>query len=205
MIALGTRPAAGDHWFQRWLNGEADHVQQYTAVRNDPIDAYSSWLAANPALPFLPSLERTIRREAGRALRSPEKLAAFRALRLNLGTADTVGNPLLEPETWARCEADELPERAGPYCLGADLGDGAAMSALAAYWPGSGRLEALAAFPAIPGLRERGLHDAVGSLYSDLHRSGGLILTPGRAVSVPALLGRALAPSGGCSGGPIPG
>ena len=104
-----------------------------------------------------------------------------------------LGSPLLEPETWARCETDTLPERAGPFVLGADLGDGAAMSALAAYWLQTGRLECLAAFPEIPGLKARGLSDGVGSLYRDIAKDGGLIVTPGRAVDVGALLRRGLA------------
>ena len=65
-------------------------------------------------------------------------------------------------------------------------------SAAAGYWPSTGRLEALAAFPAVPDLAERGLRDGVGRLYMDMTSRDELIMTPGRAVSVEALLLEAL-------------
>ena len=39
------------------------------------------------------------------------------------------------------------------------------MSAVVALWPSTGRLEAWAAFPATPNLKERGEADGVGALY----------------------------------------
>ena len=56
-------------------------------------------------------------------------------------------------------------ERAGRPTWGTDLGTSAAQSAIAAYWPASGPLEAVAAFPEEPSLAERGLRDGVGRLY----------------------------------------
>ena len=120
-------------------------------------------------------------------------LSAFRALRLNQGVSDVRQNTLLEAGSWARIEADDLPNRAGPYVLGLDLSDGAAMAGSAGYWPTTGRLDAVAAFPEVPDLRERGLSDGVGRLYVDMANRGELIVTSGRAVSVEALLGEVLA------------
>jgi hypothetical protein len=48
------------------------------------------------------------------------------------------------------------------------------MSAAAGYWPSGGELEALAVFPEIPSLAERGLRDGVGRLYQDMHARGEL-------------------------------
>ena len=48
---------------------------------------------------------------------------------------------------------------------GVDLGTSAAMSAVSAYWPATGRSETLAAFPDKPDLLERGKKDGVGDLY----------------------------------------
>ena len=59
--------------------------------------------------------------------------------------------------------------------LGIDLGQNAAMSAAAGYWPATGTLEALAVFPEVPGLAERGLQDGVGRRYQDVARRGELI------------------------------
>ena len=144
----------------------------------------------------MPDLLETIRDEADKARADPSLLPAFRALRLNMGVSDVLVNTLIDAGSWERVEADDLPDRAGPYALGMDLGDGAAMSAAAAYWPATGRLEAVAAFPEEPGLSDRGLRDGVGRLYLDMARRGELIVTAGQAVSVEALLGEVLARGG---------
>ena len=118
-------------------------------------------------------------------------LAAFDALRLNLGTADTVTSVLLEAGTWARIEGDA--QREGAPVWGIDLGTSAAQSAIAAFWPATGRLECLAAFPTEPGLPERGLRDGVGRLYVECWKRGELIQCGGAAVDVRELLEAALA------------
>ena len=120
-----------------------------------------------------------------------DQLPSFKALRLNLGTAPTAQNPVIDAETWTAAEI-EAPARAGRCVLGLDLGDGAAMSAAVAYWPRTGGLEALAAFPSKPDLAERGTSDGVGRLYEDLAERGELIQTAGRAVDVGLLLAKAL-------------
>ena len=62
------------------------------------------------------------------------------------------------------------------------------MAAVAAYWPASGRLEALASFPTEPGLGERGLADGVGDLYRRMETRGELVTTGGEAVDIEALI-----------------
>ena len=192
-VALGTRPADDEHWFAKMLAGGADYAQCHAARPDDPPFRLRTWRRANPSLDHMPDLAETIRDEAAKARQDAALLPGFRALRLNLGVSDVLTNTLLEAGSWARIEADELPERSGPYALGMDLGDGAAMSAAAAYWPATGRLEAVAAFPEVPDLRERGLSDGVGRLYMDMANRGELIVTSGRAVSVEALLSEVLA------------
>ena len=75
---------------------------------------------------------------------------------------------------------------------GVDLGTSATQSAVAIYWPESGRLECLAAFPRDPDLRERGLRDGVGGLYVECVRRGELVTLGGAAVPVADLLALAL-------------
>ena len=75
---------------------------------------------------------------------------------------------------------------------GCDLGTSAAMSAIAAFWPETGRLESVAAFPHDPPLSERGLRDGVGGLYQQCSERGELIQTGQRAVALPGLLREAL-------------
>ncbi len=93
---------------------------------------------------------------------------------------------LLDVETWQRIEGHAEPE--GRCWWGIDLGTSAAQSAIAAYWPETGRLECLAAFPSEPDLNTRGLRDGVGRLYSECHRRGELIQVGGAAVDVKALV-----------------
>lgn len=109
-------------------------------------------------------------------------LAAFRALRLNTGADDTVQSTLLDAGTWRRITGDV--ERTGRCAWGLDLGQSYAMSACAAYWPASGRLEALASFPTEPGLAERGNQDGVGNLYVRMMQRGELVVTGGEATDI---------------------
>ena len=127
-----------------------------------------------------------IRREAKKAQRDPVLLASFEALRLNLGTSDTVRQVLLDVDLWRGIEGNADAE--GRAYWGIDLGTSAAQSAVCAYWPATGRLEALAAFPAEPGLKERGLKDGVADLYSLCEKRGELIQCGGAAVSINELI-----------------
>ena len=117
-------------------------------------------------------------------------LASFEALRLNLGTDDIAVSTLLSAGLWQAIEGEA--ERAGPCVWGVDLGTSATQSAVAAFWPATGRLEAVSAFPCEPSLAERCLRDGVGGLYADCARRGELLTLGGRAVDVGLLLEAAL-------------
>ena len=190
LIALGTRPADGAHWFAKMLAGGAAYAQVHAARPDDPPFRLSTWRRANPSFDHLPSLAAEIREEAQSARKDPALLAAFRALRLNAGTSDSEVQTLLDAGLWASIEG--VAERAGPATWGVDLGTSAAQSAIAAYWPQTGRLEALAAFPGEPSLGERGLRDGVGALYQRCAGRGELLQLGGAAVDVAALLRAAL-------------
>lgn len=192
LIALGTRSAAEGHWFTRMLEGGADYCQMHAADPLDPPFRVATWRKANPSLDHLPSLLAKLREEAVLARQDPAMLAAFRALRLNLGVDDVEASLLLRAELWEELAADEA-EAAGPCAWGVDLGGSAASSAVAAFWPQTGLLRAVAAFPTIPPLGERGLRDGVGNLYVEAERRGELICTGGEAVDYTALLTEALA------------
>ena len=186
LIALGTRPSDEMHWFGRMLAGGADYCQTHAAEPDNPKFQRRTWLKANPSLRYMPDLERVIRREAKKAQRDPVLLASFEALRLNLGTSDTVRQVLLDVDLWRGIEGNADAE--GRAYWGIDLGTSAAQSAVCAYWPATGRLEALAAFPAEPGLKERGLKDGVADLYSLCEKRGELIQCGGAAVSINELI-----------------
>ena len=191
LIALGTRPASDEHWFAKLLDGGADYAQSHHARESDPPFRVRTWRKANPSLPIMPALEARIRREAADARRDDALLPSFRALRLNMGTDDVAVEVLIGSETWAR-HTGEAPREGRPV-WGLDLGQSEAMAAVAAFWPESGRLEALASFPTVPTLAGRGLHDGVAGLYVRMADRGELIQTGGEAVDIAELVGAALA------------
>ena len=189
---LGTRASSPEHPFAKILESGVGYAQVHAAREGDSPFARSTWKRANPGLDDLPDLEAVIRREAARARRDPAMLAALRALRLNMGVADTVEAVLLDADTWAGIETDALEQR-GPYVLGVDLGQNAAQSAAAAYWPETGALDAFAVFPELPSLGERGLSDGVGGAYQRMADRGELLQAGRRVSDAGALLGEALA------------
>ena len=191
LIAIGTRPASATHWFSRLLDGGAQYSQSHAAGKDDPVFHRRTWRKANPSLDFMPTLEDRIRLEAHEARTDPEKLASFKALRLNLGTSDVVTETLLDADDWARVEVDQV-DLGGRYVLGLDLGSSHAMSAAAGYWPDTGALEAVAAFPSIPSLQERGIGDGVSSLYVKMHKRQELMIAGQRVVDIAVLMGEVL-------------
>lgn len=186
LIALGTRPADDAHWFSRMLR-TASHSQVHATPAGAPPFHLRSIRAANPSLDHLPSLKARILAEITDARRDPDALASFRALRLNQGTSDVARSVLVDAETWKRAEDMEWRDRSGGYVLGLDLGTSAAMSAAAAYWRG-GALDAVACFPELPSLSERGLADGVGARYQHMADRGELIQGGRRVADIEALL-----------------
>ena len=193
-LAIGTRPASSDHPFANMLAGGSDYAQVHAAHPDDLPFIKRTWLKANPSIRHMPDLLKTIEREAALAKRDPDRLASFRALRLNMGTSDVSERFLIDPGIWENLETDltggdEVMPIGAPV-FGVDLGTNAAQSAVAAYWP-TGRLEVLAAFPRIPSLSARGLADGVGGaggLYEACYRRGELLLLGERISDVGALL-----------------
>ena len=178
---IGTRPSFLDHPFEKLLAGGADYSQVHAARKGkDKPFSLATWRRANPSLIHLPDLRDTIKREAARARKDPDDLATFESSRLNMGTADVIEQYVIGPDAWADIQGQEADQR-GPWALGIDLGENAAMSAAAGYWPETGRLEALAVFPMRPSLADRGHRDGVGPLYQrladrgELHQMGDLV------------------------------
>ena len=189
LIALGTLPADGEHWFSQMLR-DAPYHQLHAAAKDAPIFRASTWARANPSLPYLPSLRAQIKAEAAAAKRDGAMRQSFKSLRLNMGLPDTVSGVLLEASVWAEIEGEAA--RTGEYVLGLDLGASTAQSAAAAYWPASGRLEGFAIFPQNPDLATRSTNDGAGNLYSECYRRGELLLAGDLVADIAALLTEAL-------------
>ena len=124
------------------------------------------------------------------AKRDPSLMASFESLRLNLGTADVGESVLISADLWREIEG--IAPMAGPVIWGVDLGSSAAQSAIAAYWPETGGLAVVAAFPEIPSLEKRGHADSVAGLYRLCFRAGDLITVGQRTADVSALVRVAL-------------
>ena len=195
LIALGTRPASGDHWFARLLDTPAPGVVSrcYSASGDAELDDPEGWRAANPSLDFMPELERTIALEAAQCKANPSLLPAFGALRLNQGIHDSEAvKRLVDVNDWRNCHAQGPGEPTGPCVWGIDLGGSAALSAVAAYWPFTFRLDVRAAAGADPDPGMRGSRDGVGDLYLRAVRAGHLRIDEGRVPNVERLLRWAL-------------
>ena len=76
--------------------------------------------------------------------------------------------------------------------LGLDLGGSTAQSAAAAWCPSTGRLEGFAVFPEHLNLATRSTNDGAGSLYSECHRRGELLLAGDMVSDIRELLSEAL-------------
>ena len=189
LVALGTRSDSETHWFSKLLRSAA-YSQVHAARPDDPPFLLSTIRRANPSLEFLPSLKERILSERDEARADGDRLAEWKSLRLNLGVSDVAVQVLLDADTWRRAEGSEAEGRGGAV-WGVDLGSGAAMSAVAAYFP-SGRLEVVAAFPKLPTLAARGLSDGVGGQYVRMFERGELITVGRRVADVRGLLSEAL-------------
>ena len=181
-------------FFQRFLDGNAEFVACYAAPKelweNKPF-TMAAIRRANPSLKHMPDLLKAIKKDAERAQKDASLLPAYLALRLNAGVSDIIESVLLEAGTWERIEG--TAEARGPAVWGVDLSTCAAQSAIACFWPQTGRLETVAAFPAIPNLKNRGTNDGAGALYENCYRRGELIVAGNHTVDVPELLRVALA------------
>ena len=189
-VSLGTRPSSETHWFAKMLAGGCDYAQCHAAKAGDPPYQRRTWQKANPSMRYLPDLIHALESEAALAKVDSSLMASFEALRLNLGTSDTEVSVLLDAQVWAQIEGDVEP--AGRCIWGIDLGTSQAQSAVAAYYPKSGALRCLAAFPCEPSLEQRGRADGVDMLYTECARRGELLTLGQRSVDITMLLQAAL-------------
>ena len=190
LIALGTQPADGSHWFSTMLRSPDVHTQLHAARKDAPPFRASTWARANPSLRYLPSLKAEMKELATAARRDSVLLQSFKSLRLNMGVSDVLAGTLLEADVWESIEGEA--ERRGDYVLGLDLGQSTSQSAACAYYVESGRLEGFAMFPEIPSLEDRALSDNVGVLYEQCHQRGELLRAGLMVSDIRELLSEAL-------------
>ena len=166
-------------------SGDPDIVVHLHAAADDvALDDEEALTSANPScasgLVDLPKLKRLARL----AKHNPGDALEFRRLHLNQRVSEFSATAIVAVEDWARCEVGDSPPKEGPCYVGVDLGLTSSMSALAAYWPDVGRLDAWAGVAAVPALQERGEIDGVGARYVSMFEEGTLWHSPGATRTV---------------------
>lgn len=178
----------------------AVYWKEFAPAPDCRIDDPDAWAAGNPGLASGIKSATYMADMARRASANPADAPLFRALDLNLPQSPT-REMILAPDQWAACMIEDeaaLPPRAGPCYFGFDLGGPSSMTARAAYWPESGRLEVAAAFPNDPDLDTRGVADGVGGRYRLMEKRGELRTYQGRVTPVGLFLADAAADLEGC-------
>lgn len=186
-LAIGTQSDDESHWFNRMLDAPDDGVyaQRHAAAETLGDFNHRAIVQANPAYKHLVPLQRELARAKQNARKGGGQLVRWRALRLNRGTPEAGRTEfVVQVADWKACEVAQLPAREGPLCVGLDAGGSTSMTAIAFYWPQTGRLEASAAFPAVPDLIKRGESDGVGEDYLRMQERGELKIYPGRVTPV---------------------
>ena len=158
---------------------------EFAAPADCDLDDRDAWAAANPGLGRTKSLAY-MERMARNAIDFPGEATDFRAFDLNQ-PQDPSREPIVDFADWSKC-GGALPPRDGPCYAGLDLGGSTSQSAFVCYWPVTGRMECLVAFPASPNLRTRGRRDGVGDAWVHMAEAGELRTYAGRAMNVPAFI-----------------
>ena len=180
----GTSPLF-DEMKQR-ADGETFIFHEYVSDPDAPIDCRKNWKASNPGLGLIKS-EKYMRNAAQAALLTPGNERGFRAYDLNQ-SIETERETLFTPTQWKITNVDIAPLAEGPVVLGLDLGGSTSMTAAAAYWYLTGRIEVWGAFGDTPALAERSKADRVGDLYLAARDRGELTLYPGLITPVDEFL-----------------
>lgn len=174
----GSGPFIGEILERQDDPGTAVHL--YQARVDCDLDDKQAWKDANPGLGSIKSTGY-MEFEARRAAKTPADESFFRAQDLNLQGSASV-EQICTPTDWKRCHVEELPERDGRCVIGIDLGGSTSMTAAVVLWPGTGRVEAYGAFPAVPKLEDRAKKD--GQPYLLMMENGELQVFEGRIVPV---------------------
>lgn len=198
-LILSTSAPDDANTFSRWLDEPppGTYVQEHRPDPGLPSDDLESLLIANPgARDGIGSTPAWLVAQARRAIaRGGSALSSFRNLNRNERVASDDRSVLVTTDEWLAAEVAPaaLPPREGPAVLGVDLGGSRSMSAATCYWPQTGRIECVAAFPTTPGLADRGAADAVGDRYERMAERGELVTMGTTTVPVGRFLAEVVA------------
>ncbi|WP_422028870.1 terminase large subunit domain-containing protein [Roseovarius sp.] len=180
-LIISTSAPDDTNTLSRWIDEPppGTYVQEHRPEPGLPPDDLVSLLIANPgAKEGIGPTPDWLVAQARRAMaRGGSALSSFRNLNRNERVATDDRSVLISVDEWLAAEVapDALPAREGPVVLGVDLGGSRSMSAVALYWPETGRLEAFGAFPTKPSLSDRGAADGVRGRYVEMAKRGELV------------------------------
>jgi phage terminase large subunit-like protein len=185
-IIISTSASNDQHSFSQWLDNPPPntYTQEHRPAPGQPADDLDSILEANPGARYgVGSAPAWLQAQAQRAIaRGGNALASYRLFNRNERVSGESRDVLVSVDTWLDCEVSELPPREGGAVVGIDLGGSSSMTAMAAFWPNTGRLEAFGAFPRNPSLEDRGRADAVGRRYVEMADRNELVTMGDRVV-----------------------
>ncbi|MFN3955103.1 MAG: terminase large subunit domain-containing protein [Pararhodobacter sp.] len=197
-LIISTSAPDDANTFSRWCDDPppGTYVQEHRPPPGLPADDRESLLIANPgAVEGIGASIEWLEAQAKRAIaRGGTALMSFRNLNRNERVSSDDRSLLLTVDEWLACEAgpEEIPPREGECVIGVDLGGSASMTAVAYYWPASGRLEARGYFPGNPRLGDRGERDGVKDRYVQMHDRGELFTLGDQTVPIAPMLVDAL-------------
>ena len=158
-------------------------VHAYHAPAGCALDDESAWHKANPGIATgIKSLDY-MRDMARRAAALPSEQSSFRSFDLNQPGAVGV-DAVVALSSWEAVERQPKPERSGLCFVGFDVGGSVSLTAAAAYWPDTGRLDTWGGCGDTPDLLARGEADGVGDRYQRMADRGELRTGPGRVTPV---------------------
>ena len=191
-LIISTSAADDAHPFSAWCDNPAAgvYVQEHRPAPGLPVDDEASLVMANPGAEhgIGSSLEWLVAQARRAEARGGSTLNSFRLYNRNERVSGETRDLLLTVDEWMGCETADLPPREGEVIIGLDLGGSASMSAVAYYWPATGRLEVLGTFPSKPGLADRGASDGVSGRYVEMANRGELSVLGDKTVPVEAWL-----------------
>ena len=192
-LYIGTLAPAVAGWWHDMIEGGSHGSTYVQALQGDP-DRWDKWpeiRRCNPLSNVSAEFRRKLLEERDAARRDTRLKARFMSYRLNVPSGDE-STMLLTVDDWQRVMAREVPAADGAPIVGIDLGCGRAWSAAVSLWP-SGRVEALAVAPGIPGLEAQEKRDRVpAGTYRRLAAGGTLRVAEGLRVQPPGELYRAV-------------
>ena len=154
-IFIGTLAPSMSGWWHDMIEAGSGPGRHVTLLqgRAERWNDFREVLRVNPLARVSPEFRHQLKLELAEARRDSRLKSRFFSYRLNLPTRDAA-EVLLTVEDWRRVLAREVGETKGRPVVGIDLGGGRAWSAAVAVWP-SGRCEAVALAPGVPGLAEQ--------------------------------------------------